>query len=288
VAIGTEAMKPDHRRARRVARLHLDRLQRLRHGGEILAERRLDEMTAGHLESAAFMTRGHSIRAQRSRPPRRMRRALVPQAKNERRAAIVAAAHALLHRHPSADFPVEALARRAGLAKGTVYLYFRTREEVLLALHEQQSHALFDVVEQALASPGADARSVLAAGMGYMRAHPEFYPLAGNCRGMLDTNISTQAALEFKIGIGRRLAAIGSLIEKLYPGFAAGEGAALLMNSYALIIGLWQLADTPIALRSAMDRPDMAIFRMDYEHQLTAALLDLWESAERRGAQRQP
>jgi AcrR family transcriptional regulator len=234
------------------------------------------------------MTASQFTRAGALRPARKLRRAIVPEAKNERRAAIVGAAHALLHRSPAGTFSVETLARRAGLAKGTVYLYFRTREEVLLALHERQSHELFDVLEQALASPGAGARSVLAAGMGYMRTHPEFYPLAGNCRGMLDTNVSVQAALDFKIGIGRRLAAIGSLIEALYPGLASGEGAALLMNSYALIVGLWQLADTPLALRNAMDRPEMAIFRMDYEHQLTAALLDLWQSAERRGAQRKP
>lgn len=226
------------------------------------------------------------VRAGAQRASRKLRRAVVPEEKTERRAAIIAAAQTLLHRNPAATFSVEALARRAGLAKGTVYLYFRTREEVLLAVHERQSDDLFDVVERALASPGADVRGVLAAGMGYMRSHPEFYPLAANCRGMLDTNISMQAALDFKIGIGQRLSAIGRLIEALFPGLAAGEGAALLMNSYALIVGLWQLADTPPALRSAMDRPEMVVFRMDYEHQLTAALLDLWQSAERRGAQR--
>jgi len=240
-------------------------------------------MTVSHLEFAGFMTDGQFLRSSRAR---RMRRALVPEAKSERRAAIVSAAHALLHRHPSADFSVEALARRAGLAKGTVYLYFRTREEVLLALHEQQSHELFDVVERTLAAPGADARSVLVAGMGYLRAHPEFYPLAGNCRGMLDTNVSVQAALEFKTRVAQRLASMGQRIEVLYPGLAAGEGAALLMNSYALIIGLWQQADVPIVLREAMKRPELAVLRIDFEKQLTAALLDLWESAERRGAQR--
>lgn len=215
-----------------------------------------------------------------------MRRAVVPQAKTERRSAIVAAAHALIHRNPSATFSVDALARRAGLAKGTVYLYFDTREEVLLALHERQSHEIFDVIERALALPHADARSVLEAGMIYLRAHPEFYPLAANCRGMLDTNIGAEAALAFKIGIGQRMGPIGERVEALYAGLAPGEGAALLMNSYALIIGLWQLADTPLVLRDAMKRPEMAIFRIDFEKQLTAALLDLWESAERRGAQR--
>ena len=218
---------------------------------------------------------------------RRIRtRAVAAEDKELRRGAIVAAAHALVHRDPSASFSVDELARRAGLAKGTLYLYFGSREEVLLTLHVQQSHEIFDVIERALAQPGADARKVLAAGMAYLRTHPEFYPLASNCRSMLDTNISESAALAFKIAIANRLAPIGERIEALYPGLAPGEGAALLMNSYAFIIGLWQQADTPVVLRQAMRRPEMAIFRIDFEKQLTAALLDLWESAERRGAQR--
>lgn len=218
---------------------------------------------------------------------RRIRtRAVAAEDKELRRAAIVAAAHALVHRDPSASFSVDELARRAGLAKGTLYLYFGSREEVLLTLHVQQSHEIFDVIERALAQPDADARKVLAAGMAYLRTHPEFYPLASNCRSMLDTNISESAALAFKIAIANRLAPIGERIEALYPGLAPGEGAALLMNSYAFIIGLWQQADTPVVLREAMRRPEMEIFRIDFEKQLTAALLDLWQSAERRGAQR--
>jgi TetR/AcrR family transcriptional regulator len=213
-------------------------------------------------------------------------RAVAAQDKEQRREAIVAAAHALIHRDASATFSVETLARRAGLAKGTLYLYFGSREEVLLALHLKQSHEIFDVLEQALEAPGADARSVLAAGMVYFRAHQEFFPLAGNCRGMLDTNVSEDAALAFKVSIANRLGPIGERIEALYPGLAPGEGASLLMNSYAFIIGLWQQADTPLVLRDAMKRPEMAVFRIDFEKQLTAALLDLWESAERRGAQR--
>src|SRR5436190_9245298 len=113
----------------------------------------------------------------RAQARRTRTRAVAAEDKQQRRAAIVAAAHALMHRDPSMKFSVEALARRAGLAKGTLYLYFRSREEVLLALHVEQSHGVFDVIEQAMAAPGATARNVLAAGMTYLRAHPEFFPL---------------------------------------------------------------------------------------------------------------
>lgn len=211
-------------------------------------------------------------------------RAVAPEEKSVRRAAIVRAADELLRRNPAATFSVEEVARRAGLAKGTVYLYFGTREEALLAVHEKHTHELFDVLERSLAAADVDGRRVVRDGLAYLRAHPEFYPLAGNCRGMLDSNIGTEPALAFKLAVARRLEPLGRRIEELNPALAPGGGVALLMNCYALITGLWQLADPPLSLRGVMDRPEMAIFRIDFERQLEAALLDLWESAERRGA----
>lgn len=217
-----------------------------------------------------------------------LKRALGAAEKSERRSAIVSAAETLLHRDPAATFSVEALARCAGLAKGTVYLYFRTREEVLLALHERQLHTLFDVLARALERPRADARSVVRAGLRHHAGHPEFYPLAGSCRTMLDTKIGAEAALAFHLGLAQRLATLGARVEKLYPALRPGEGAALLVNSYALIIGLWQQADIPVVLRKAMQRPDLKVFRMNFETQLERALLDLWEAAERRGGRSTP
>ena len=210
------------------------------------------------------------------------RRAVAPAHKSERRAAILDAVEELARRDPSASYSVEQLARKAGLAKGTVYLYFRTREEMLLAFHEKQTHELFDVVERSLGAPDASAEKVVRSGLRYLRAHPEFYPLAANCRSMLDQNVSADAAIAFKVGIGRRLEPLGTRIEELYPGLRAGEGATLLMNNYAMIVGLWQLADPPLSLRAVMHRPEMQIFRLDFEKQLTAALLDLWHAASRR------
>ena len=209
-------------------------------------------------------------------------RAVAPKDKSERRAAIVQAAAALLRRDPSATFSVEELARRAGLAKGTVYLYFGTREEVLLALHAQQAQELFDVVERALSAADSHGRRVVEEGLAYLRSHPEFYPVAGNCRYMLDTNVGAEAAFAFKLGIAQRLEPLGRRIEDIYPGLAGGEGVALLTNCYAMIIGLWQQTDPPLSLRKVMHRPEMAIFSVDFEKQLVAALLDLWEGAQRR------
>jgi len=204
-------------------------------------------------------------------------RAIGPEEKTERRSVILRAAEDLLHATPGGGITVEDLARRAGLAKGTVYLYFRTREEVLLQVHLERLQGLFDALQQDLATPQANVGyGAVRATLRYLRTHPEFLPLATNCRGMLEANTSTQAALEFKLALGARLVAIGARIEALYPGMRKGDGMALLMSAYALMLGLWQLTDPPACLREAMQRPEMSMFRVDFEKQLAAALLALW------------
>ncbi|HEX9184657.1 MAG TPA: TetR family transcriptional regulator [Burkholderiales bacterium] len=208
-------------------------------------------------------------------------RAVGPEEKTERRTAILRAAEELLHLDPGgAAITVENLARRAGLAKGTVYLYFRTREDVLLQVHLARLHGLFDELEAALEAPRVDAAyHAVRATLSYLGAHPEFLPLATGCRSMLETNTSAEAALEFKLSLGEHLSRIGARIEQIYPDLAQGDGMALLMSSYALMIGLWQITDPPECLREAMQRPELAVFRIDYDKHLAAALLALWAGA---------
>jgi len=56
------------------------------------------------------------------------------------------------------------------------------------------------------------------------------------------------------------------------------------MASYALMLGLWQIAEPPECLEQAMALPEMRAFRIDFETQLTTALVNLWEGATQRAA----
>lgn len=225
-----------------------------------------------------------STAAKRAAPARH--RATAPEAKSERRASILDAAVGLLREAPLGAFSVEALAHRAGLAKGTVYLYFGTREEVLLAVHAEHAQHLFDVLERALAAPKADTRRITRAVVNHLKGHPEFLPLAATCRSMLETNIGLEAALAFKLNIGARLGRLGARVEALYPRLPRGQGVTLLMASYGLMLGLWQIAEPPECLAAAMALPEMRMFRITFETQLSTALVDLWEGATRRAARK--
>ena len=78
-------------------------------------------------------------------------RAMLDEDKQLRRQAILAAATALLMQRVERLASVEEVARQAGLAKGTLYLYFATKEEIYLAVHESQTHQFFDTLEALLA-----------------------------------------------------------------------------------------------------------------------------------------
>lgn len=64
-----------------------------------------------------------------------------------RKAAILAAARAMIADGGFDAVTMSALAKRAGLAKGTLYLYVRSKEELFLALFVDEIDALVDRVE---------------------------------------------------------------------------------------------------------------------------------------------
>jgi AcrR family transcriptional regulator len=83
------------------------------------------------------------------------------RAKESKREAILASALELFNRNGFRGTSMEAIARRAGLAKGTVYLYFPGKEALFAHLVEENlSRAL--VERRRLAACGADPVEALA------------------------------------------------------------------------------------------------------------------------------
>ena len=87
-----------------------------------------------------------------------------------------------------------------------------------------------------------------------------------------------RAALE-RGDYGRCLTLLQPLAERHPAATPFGGSVRLLMASYALMIGLWQISDPPACLAAAMERPDMYMFNVDLEKQLGAVLVNLWEGA---------
>jgi len=207
-------------------------------------------------------------------------RALAEHDKEARRHALLDAAESLFLAHPERVASVEEVARAAGLAKGTVYLYFPSKEELLLSLHERHVARFFDALVRRLASRAAvDFDAVWRVTREHLVRTPGTLALASRCFGLMDRDIPAEAAIAFKVRMGRVLAGAGGGLEGRFPALAPGAGVTLLQHSYGLIVGLWQLMHPIARFADALERAELAVFRRDYERELEAALKALWRGA---------
>jgi AcrR family transcriptional regulator len=204
-------------------------------------------------------------------------RAMAVEDKEERRNAILDAAQGLFLEHPDRMANVAEVAAAAGVAKGTVYLYFPSKEEMLLALHERDAAMFFDDLIALLDSPAAASFDAI---LGIARKHivrsPSYLPLSSICFGLMDRQIPRESVLQFKMRAGQMLGAAGSRLERHFTALGPGEGAALLCISYSLMVGLWQLLNPNKRLGAALARPELRVFRVDYEREVEKALRALW------------
>ena len=171
------------------------------------------------------------------------RRAIQAHDKRERHDAILDAAEALLLRSPERIASVADVAQEARLAKGTVYLYFRSKEDLLLAVHERGVDRYFRAIDALLEGAGPVTFDDMLA---VMRRHvvepPLFLPMASRAFGVMPTSGPDAFGIAFHRRMADRLERAGAGLERHFGELARGEGSALLRRSYALILGLWQIS----------------------------------------------
>lgn len=217
-------------------------------------------------------------------------RARRPEAKEARRRALLAAARGLCERAPPEALRMADLAERAGLAKGTPFLYFATKEAVLLALLREELSSWFDETRRALgalaARPRSDARPRAVARLlaRSLSTRPLLRRLLALLHGTLEENLSLGEVVAFKRFLLAGVAATGAALEAALPGLRRGGGALAVLRLHALTIGAQAMtAPSPVVLQ-ALAEPDLALFDLRFEPLLEAALADLLAGALPRRA----
>ncbi len=142
--------------------------------------------------------------------PRATSRARSVDQKLERRQSILDAADAHLRDVGFEAFTMASLAKSVGLAKGTLYLYFHTREEVFLALCETQIEHWATTMEGAL-TPGMDDAAFCQTFFSSAHADPTLIPLMLRLNAIIEHNVSMDALIASKRGMRNRLGRLARL-----------------------------------------------------------------------------
>lgn len=202
-------------------------------------------------------------------------RARAPEQKADRRAHLLQQAAELFQRDRVVPTAAQ-LAEACGLAKGTVYLYFRSKEEIFLALlHEQFALCLDDLADRLSARPltaSADVAECLCAAI---KAREFLMPLAVMGPTVLEQNASDEALLAYKQMLAEKLTVCATLIATL-PGFSVDQALQRLHQGYALMIGCWQLANASPRMCTLLQAHGLHALVPPFWSQLDDGLARLW------------
>jgi len=201
-------------------------------------------------------------------------RARRPEQKDERRRAILESAAALFSEHGYDGVSLSAIARGAGLAKSNLYNYFDTKEDIFLTIYLHDLGRWVDAAERALAPLAGcnDPDAVAQALTTTVASQPRMNALLTLVFGALERNVSYERVLEFNTALSEYVARIVNLLRQALPAISPGDAVQFLMQTYALVTGLWQMGNPPEVVDQVLRRRELAYLRLDFRSALEAAL----------------
>lgn len=205
--------------------------------------------------------------------------AVTAQAKAQRRQDYLNTARALFlqqHSLPS----VAALAAEAGLAKGTVYRYFQSKEQIFIALLSDDFSQLFTglgkLIDELPTQPEDAATKFAAAFTALLQQSDSLLPLMAMLTAVLEQKLPQAELLAFKQQLAQALQLLGQRLAKRIHRLTAEQAAQLLLHSYALTLGLYQATCLPESVQQMLQQAGLQTLQRDFASELTAALSALW------------
>jgi len=184
-----------------------------------------------------------------------MKRARSETAKLAREDSILTAAEILLRQSGYDAMTMQAVATAAGLAKGTLYLYFTSRESLVLAVHGQ----LFDRWIDRFAVHQPEFTSFDGFCRDFTRHYaddPLFLQLAGFATALLEPQLDREAYIKSKRGMARRVKRLAGLACRQFS-IAPTAAQKLIWGFLTIAGGTAQMTVRPTV--SEADLPDDVI-----------------------------
>jgi AcrR family transcriptional regulator len=194
--------------------------------------------------------------------------------KEQRRRAILDAARTLFAAHGLASFAMADVAERAGVARATLYLYWPTREELLLAVLEELLWQWLDELDGRLDETRVPVppRKLATIICDSLASHEPLGRLLAVLQTVLEHNISRASIVRFKSELALRMASTGARFERQIP-LGDGEGVRVLLHLNALLVGLVQMADSAPLVQEVLSQPPLTALKVELPRELREALI---------------
>jgi AcrR family transcriptional regulator len=199
-------------------------------------------------------------------------RACSSSAKEERRSTILKAAAHLFSIREYREVSIDDVARGAGLAKGTFYLYFKTKETLFLELCADAFRGWFDALEAGFSKESAAPAALASVIASTLRDRPLLRRLFALLHSVFEENVEDIALRDFKLQMLELLRRPAARIEEALE-LKSGQGLRIMLWTHALIVGLAQMTSREeSALRLISQYPELETLHLDFNEDFEMAL----------------
>ena len=212
-------------------------------------------------------------------PPRLGRqRARTLEDKDLRRSHLLQAAAELFAQTDFDGVTIANMAQRAGVAKGTAYLYFSCKEAVFLELVQTELslwEAELNVALQAL--PSAHPANAVSATIALtLNQRPMLGRLLVLLHSVIEPQLDLESAHAFKTFLRDLVERISVSLVQHIPGLKPAQAVILVMQIHALVISVTQLASPPPVIAQVLAQDaSLQMMRIGFEPFLATTLSTL-------------
>jgi len=203
-----------------------------------------------------------------------LKRAYSDEQKHQRQLEMCQAAKLLLKERRYENVTMNDIAEICGVSKGTLYVYFRTKEALFLTYAEQEINEFFSLLHETLAQQpnGAGIDCVLHSLGSIYSQKSEFGRLLALLHTVLESKVDLDTALSFRRMLKPLLESTGEEFERHLRFLSPGEGSRLLLSIHAISLGFQQLSNPSPVMKQVEDEPDMALYRFDFSRDFLSTI----------------
>lgn len=209
------------------------------------------------------------------------KRAINPADKLKRKEKILKTAWQLYKKKDGRLPTVSVIAQASGLSKGSVYLYFKTKNEIFLYLYMHQLRQWHEaVVAQLKNRPNPiSIQEYAEITTDYVIKNPLLLKMGSIVTGVLEQNMEEQVILDVKTQIAGILDDRSQLTCKLFSGLTFGQWVNVHLRIYALIFGLWQMFYNPPNIHRLLQKAEINIFESDFSESVVKSVATFLKGA---------
>lgn len=181
---------------------------------------------------------------------------------------IINTAEKLLNSGDFHQITMARLAEQSGLAKGTLFLYFQTKEDVFLSLAEQKikqwSQTLSGRMKKAAGEKNQIQMNELIDILIESVQNKVFIKLFSILDDTLVQNIDYKRAYKFKLFFKDIMIEVGRGIEAVLPIIRKGDGISLLNHFFICLIGAYKTTAGSPVMDQVIRQPGLEMFKRDF------------------------